>query len=38
MVEAAVERYGGVHVLFNNVGILGREAWWTLTKTTGTRC
>ncbi len=23
MVEAAVERYGGVHILFNNVGILG---------------
>ncbi len=23
MVRAAVERYGGVHVLFNNVGILG---------------
>ncbi len=24
MVEAALERYGGVHVLFNNVGILAR--------------
>ena len=24
MVDAAVERYGGVHILFNNVGILGR--------------
>ena len=24
MVEAAVERYGGINVLFNNVGILGR--------------
>ena len=24
MVETAVERYGGLHILFNNVGILGR--------------
>ena len=24
MVEAALERYGGLHILFNNVGILGR--------------
>ncbi len=24
MVEAAVERYGGLHILFNNVGIRGR--------------
>ena len=24
LIDAAVERYGGIHVLFNNVGILGR--------------
>ena len=32
MVEAAVERYGAVHVLFNNVGILGRGSVLDVTE------